>query len=271
MKLYRIGKVLLLMLLLALGVGAGMTASASGGPKVTDMANLLTTEEEVKLQELLRDVAEEYQCDVAVATTKSCGNRSPQSYTDDFYESNGYGYGPNLDGIILMVCMEERQFHLSTFGSAIDVFTDYGLQQIDEKITSYLSDGEYYEAFVKYGKMASEFLDEYESGGRVYDYNYLYKEKMSFQQRLLISLGVGLVAALIVLGILFAQLKSVGTERRAKEYVRDGSFHVTRSRDVFLYRNVTRRKIERNHSGGGGSRTHRTSGGRRAGGRTGSF
>ena len=26
------------------------------------------------------------------------------------------------------------------------------------------------------GKMASEFLDEYESGGRVYDYNYLYKE-----------------------------------------------------------------------------------------------
>ena len=145
------------------------------------------------------------------------------------------------------------------------------IDQIEEKCEAAFEAADLDYNLVKYGKMASEFLDEYESGGRVYDYNYLYKEKMSFQQRLLISLGVGLVAALIVLGILFAQLKSVGTERRAKEYVRDGSFHVTRSRDVFLYRNVTRRKIERNHSGSGGSRTHRTSGGRRAGGRTGSF
>ena len=43
------------------------------------------------------------------------------------------------------------------------------------------------------------------------------------------------------------------------------------ARDLFLYRTVTSRKIERESRGGGGSSTHRTSDGGRAGGRGGSF
>ncbi len=270
MKKYNGLRILLLTFLLVCTFG--MTAAAENDRKVVDMADLLTDEEEDKLQEQLAEISEKYQCDVVAATTDSCGGQSPQDFTDDFYYENGYGYGNDIDGIILMVSMEERKFHLATRGKAIQIFTDYGLEQIDDRITGYLSDAEYYDAFKKYGELAETFIKEYEKTGEGFDVNKLFKEKMSIGLRLLISVAAGLVAAVAVFFALRAQLKSVGVEKRAQEYVRDGSFHVTRSRDVFLYRTVHKeRKPDPPKGGGGGSSTHRTSGGGSAGGRTGSF
>lgn len=258
------------LLILMLSLLCGMSVSAVNSQKVTDNAEILTMQEEQELQEQFLEIAEQYQCDVVVLTTDSCEGKSPQTYTDDYYYQYGYGYGSDIDGIMLMVSMGDRKFHLATRGKAIDIFTDYGLEIIDEEITPYLSDGEYYKAFSVFGKMAEEFMVQYEQHGTGYDYGYAYEEPMSMRTRLLIAAGAGLLAALIVFAVLLAQLKSVGTESRAHEYVKDGSFRVTRSRDVFLYRTVQKVKKQENN-GGGGSRTHSTSGGGRAGGRTGSF
>ena len=57
---------------------------------------------------------------------------------------------------------------------------------------------------------------------------------------ILIALGVGLLVALIVTLIMKGQLKSVRFQRAASSYIRSGSFHLTQSYDLFLYRNVTR-------------------------------
>lgn len=251
----------------------GMPVSAQNDQKVADGADLLSDEEEEKLQERLSDIAERYQCDVVVATTDSCGGKSPQTYTDDFYYQNGYGFGDDLDGIILMVSMQERKFHLATRGKAnTEIFTDYGLEQIDERITGYLSEGEYSRAFLKFADLAEDFMKEAEKG-EPYDVRHEYRAPLSMGVRILIAVGVGLIAMVIVLVVLFMQLRSVAPKGEAREYVREGSFHVTRERDVFLYRTVSRRKIEKNPGGGGGggSSSHHTSDGGTAGGHTGSF
>ena len=245
-----------------------LPVSAVNETKVVDMADLLDEEEENALQQQFIKIAEAYECDVAVVTTDSCQGKSPQDYTDDYYYENGYGYGQDIDGIMLMVAMEERKFHLGTRGMAIDIFTDYGLQRIDDLITPDLSDGEYYKAFKKFGKLAEEFIVEAKTK-EPYSEAHPYKEKMGLGLRLLISLIAGLVAAAIVLAVLFGQLRSVRTKREAQDYVRDGSFHVNRKRDLYLYSTVTRIKKEKPQSGG--SSTHSTSDGGRAGGHTGSF
>lgn len=246
-------------------------AFAGNDRKVVDMAGLLDGSEAEKLQEQFTELADQYGCDVAVVTTDSCGGWSPQDYTDNYYEEHGYGCGSGNDGIMLMVSMGERKFHLATFGAAIDIFTDYGLEKIDELITPKLSAGEYYEAFHKFGDLAETFIREAETG-RPFDYSHSYKEPMSIGLRLLISLAVGALAAGGVLAVLFWQLRSVRSKGGAREYVRDGSFHVTRARDIFLYRTVTRHERPKENSGGpGGSTTHTTSGGSSAGGHTGSF
>ena len=69
---------------------------------------------------------------------------------------------------------------------------------------------------------------------------------------------VGLVLALIVTSVLKGQLKSVRKQDQANSYVRSGSMQVTLSRDIYLYRHVSRTKRESSNSSGsrsGGSRS----------------
>lgn len=249
-------------------LGVSFSASAENQQKISDAAGILSADEENALQEQMLQTAERYECDVAAAAVESCGSRTPGQFAEDYYLSNGYGYGAESDGIFLLVSMGDRQFYYATFGKATEIFTDYGLERIDEIVTPYLSDGEYYEAFSVFGKLAAEFAEEWENG-RAFDTDHKYKEEMSIVMRLLISLAAGLAAAGLILAGLFAQLKSVRARGGAYEYIREGSFRVTRQRDVFLYRTVTRIKREKPQSGG--STTHHSSSGGRVGGRGGSF
>lgn len=235
--------------------------------KLVDKVGLLSEDEAETLQTTLTEIAEKYQMDMVILITPSCDG-NPQWYTENYYETNGYGYGPYDDGVIFMLAMQERKFHIAPFEGAMRVFTDYGMDRIDQLITPDLKDGDYYEALVTYTDLCEKFFAE-EEAGRPFDYDHPYKKHMSFALQLLIALGIGLVITGIVLFILYAQLKSVSWNKQAHEYVKDGSFQVTNSKDLFLYKSVVKHKIEKSSSGGTSS--HSTGGGHSAGGHTGSF
>lgn len=276
------------------------TALAANDQKVADTADLLSVSEAEALQEYLGSISEKYQCDVVAATTDSFDGKGRQDYTDDFYCENGYGYGTDTDGILLMINMEDREYQYSTWGSAISVFTDYGLEKIDEQVTPYLKKGDVYQAFRTYGELAEEFLQEAESavpydrnhpygaeeaaadhyrdqeeGGRYQDHGSRDHEKRSMAAQAGTALAAGAAVTFVVLFVLVRQLRTVRAKNRAQDYIREGSFRITRMNDLFLYRTVTRRKIERPENNGpggsGGSTIHTTSSGRSAGGRGGSF
>lgn len=249
--------------------------AAAAGDKVVDRAGLLSPEQEERLEKRLSEAAEKYSCDMAVVTTDSTGGLSTMTYADDFYENNGYGVGPDRDGLLLLISMEERDWWITTWGSAIDTFTDYGIGTIGDEIVGELGSGDYYEAFMEFAGLAEEFLEQAQKG-EPYDVYHEYRTPFPFAAKLAIACGIGLVAALLTLLAFRAQLRSVSYGKGAQQYVRQGSFHLTRSNDLYLYRTVTRTKIERpapssGHSGGGGSSVHTTSGGSRAGGGGGKF
>lgn len=237
------------------------TAAYAREQKVADMADLLSETEEIKLQERLAEISERYQCDVVAATTDSFAGKDRQTYTDDYYYESGYGYGADLDGIILMVNLNAREFHYATRGAAIRIFNDRILERIDEKVTPYLSSGEYADAFMKYADLAEKYLKLAAEGES--------ENGLSTGMQLLIAVIAGAVVAAIVLLVLFGQLRTVRPKGCAKEYVRAGSFHVTGASDLYLYRTVSKQRIEKND--GGGSTTHASAGGGRSGGRGGSF
>lgn len=256
-------------LLALLLLGAGLTGYAKG-EAVSDQAGILTTRQEQSLEEQFDGIREEYRCDLGVVTVESCGGRSIQSFTDDYYYRQGYGMGEERSGILLMISMGDREWYVATRGEAIRVFTDYGLEILEEQIVPYLSEGEYERAFETFGDLCENFLKEAKEN-RPYDRDHPYRRPMPLWLRGVICLVSGLAVGGGILAVLTAQLRSVGYEKRAQEYVRDGSFRITGARDLFLYRTITSRRIERSHPGGGGSSTHRTSDGGRAGGRGGSF
>lgn len=78
-----------------------------------------------------------------------------------------------------------------------------------------------------------------------------------------VSSGVtGLLASLVYVSRERRKLRSVNARSQASEYYRKGSMDLTESRDIFLYRSVSRTRIQRTttssggHSGGGGGGSH---------------
>ena len=238
--------------------------------RVVDMADLLDNSEEADLLSMLDEISNRQELDVVVVTVNTLDGKTPMDYADDFYDYNGYGFGENRDGVLLLVCMEDRDWRISTSGYGITVFTDAGIEYISEKFLPDLSDGNYADAFTTYAELCDEFITQARTGDP-YDTNNLPKEPFNVFTSLLISLAVGILVSLIVTGKMKGKLKTVRMQPAAEEYVRKGSMLVTESSDLFLYSHVDRRAKSKDNDSGGRSSTHTSSSGSSHGGGGGKF
>jgi len=238
-------------------------------PLVYDEADLLTDSEEAALLARLEELSDSADMDVAVVIVDSIGAYSPMEYADDYFDYNGFGRGDNRDGLVLLVSMEYRDWWISTHGYAVEVFTDAGMEYIGEQVTPYLSDGDYAAAFEEFAIQCEAFIAQAETGDP-FDTHNLPKDPFDPLMALVIALIAGFIIGMIYTGTLKGQLKTVRRQAAASGYVKNGSLHVTNSKDLFLYRNVSR-TVRQTSSSGGGSSTHRSSSGASHGGRGGKF
>lgn len=221
-------------------------------PLVYDEADLLNEQEETELLDKLENITDKYGVEVAVATVNTTDGVEMNKFTDDFYDDNYYGLGEDYDGILFMVSIQDRNWHITTHGYARTVFTQDGLEYLRDKILPDLKDDDFTESFNIYADTCELFLAQAETG-EPYDSSNLPKEPFSLVW-IPISLGVGFLLALICILIMRSQLKSVRNQESAVDYVRDGSMQVTRSNDIFLYHTVTRtEKAKDNDSSSSGS------------------
>lgn len=235
----------------------------SGMPRLVDDSDVLSVEEESELLSRLDSVSEAHQFDLVVVIVDDFAGMSAMDYADDFFDYNGYGYGSSRDGSLLLIGVNEDYRWISTSGFGITAFTDAGIQYIGSEIVSDIQSGFYYDGIDSYITLCDDFITQAENG-EPYDNGNLPKGKFSFFFTLLISLVVGFVVALIVVLIMKSQLKTVRRQAAASSYLKAGSMKVTESRDVFLYRNVSKVKKAENNSSG--SSTHSSSSGRTHGG-----
>ena len=244
--------------------------SASEYYPVFDEPDLLTDSEESELIAKLENICSQKQMEVVVAAFETIGDYSPMEYADDFYDYNGYGYGENRDGLILIVVMDTRDWWISTCGKAITTFTDAGIDYIGEQIVPYMADGDYYGAFSRFAEQCVAYIDQ-ANAGDPYDTHNLPKDPFNAVTALVIAVVIGFIVGKIYTGSLKGQLKTVQAQRAAANYVKNGSMNVTNSRDFFLYRNVSKVARETSSSRSGGSSTHTSSSGAAHGGGGGKF
>lgn len=127
-------------------------------PLLVDEGDILTDSEEASLLATLERISAEQKCDIVIVVPRSLGYKSATEYADDWYDLNGFGYGSTKDGILLMVCMEERDWATSTAGAAQDWFDDYTLERIESRVVSNLSNGSYYDAFMAFAEGCEQTL-----------------------------------------------------------------------------------------------------------------
>ena len=244
------------------GIGAYMDAAVLYFPELTaaaetteaampeneqflyDEADLLTDSEEVTLIEKLKDVSRACNAQLVVVTIASMDGGDIDSHVDYLYDSMGFGYGENHDGVLLLVCMDPREYRILSNGYA---GTAIGPDQIDtlcDFMETYLPNGHYTSAFHSFADQSGEFLEYYLMGS-----------PFKVGKSLAISLIIGIIAGLIVAFILKGQLKSVRKQDQAHRYVKPDSMTVNIQYDIFLYRTVTRtqkqKRVESTSSGSG--------------------
>lgn len=239
--------------------------------RLADFADLLDADQEEELETKLNQISEDYDCDIVVDIEESIDGMDPTAYADDFFDYNDYGMGDDKSGILFMLTMSERKWAISTHGEAISIFTDAGQEYITDNIVSYFSDGDYYEGFTQFADLCEKFIVQAQSG-EPYDVGNLPEEEIPFYISFLIALVIGFVIALIVSLVMRSGMKTVHMKPDAADYLKVGSLHINRSRDMFLYHHVTRTaKPKNDSSSGGGSSTHTSSSGQTHGGSSGSF
>ena len=243
-------KIICLFLCLLICVAIAVPAFAAENTEfLYDEADLLTPEEEAALLKKLASVSTQYEAQIIVATIASMDGGNIDTYVDYVYDSMGFGYGENHDGVLILVCMDPREYRILSNGFAGVAIDPDDISKIGDEIVGNLSDGDYAGAFNEFVDECAYYLDGHING---FPFN--------AGKSLAISLIVGVVIGLIVAFILKGQLKSVHSQSYAQEYVKNGSMHVNLSNDIFLYRNVTRTQKQSSGSSGSGG-TARSKGG----------
>ena len=235
-----------------------------------DSAEVLTTDELESLKSKLAQISDENNIDVGVVTVDYLDGKSAQEFANDLFEQNKFGKGENRDGILLLVATEDREWAMSTHGSAKEAFNEEGLDFLSGEFLQYLAEDDYYSAFENFANNARELGamyvlgDPYGEEEYIDDENYPVDENIVEEEKginneiwIPLSIVMGCAISLVIMMMYKSQLKSVKSESRADDYLMD--MKLVKSQDIFLYRTVTRTMRPKNEnnssdfsSGGGG-------------------
>lgn len=234
-------KLLSILFVVVLCLSLAISVFAASGADIYDEADLLSTREEAQLAGKLSEISEEFDAQIVIMTVSSTGGNI-DAYIEEKFDSMNMGYGENRDGVLLLVCMDDREYRILGNGYAGEAIGPSQIDAIGDAIVSDLSDGAYGDAFSTFADQCAYYLDGYLNG---FPFN--------VGKNLVVALIVGVVAGVVVAFILKKQLKSVRQQKQANVYIKSGSMQITTRRDLFLYREVSRTKKDTSKSSGSGS------------------
>lgn len=249
-------KYLLILFLMVIGINNVQAFDTS--LKVYDYAQVLTQEEESNLRRNINLYIANHNMDMALVTVKYHTKTDTMNYADDFYDYNGFGIGPNYDGVIFVIdfTFGYIDIWMSTTGKAISVYTDSRIDSILDSVAYKKNDG-YYEMFNAFIEKSNYYASE---GIPIYnDYN---DTGIDWSKILTISV---LIPTVIII-ILILKNKMVKAATHATHYLVEGSVVINKRNARFVTTHTTSVRINDSSSSGGGSSTHRSSSGRSHGG-----
>ena len=246
--------ILSLILIFTITIPVTVSAFAEDHPsRLVDQSDILTQDEKTELEGILNEISDRQKMDVVVVTTPTLEGKTIADYANDFFDYNGYGYGPKKDGILLLLSTSDRNWQISTSGYGITVFTNDGLSYLSEKFLPYLSDDEYLMAFETYARWCDDYITE-ASENRPYDTTNMPKEKPGMKW-IFYSLLIGFTISFIIAMIKRSSMKSIVQQHSAQQYTRPGSFQITYKNDRFIRTYTTSRRIETKSDSGSSTNT----------------
>lgn len=242
---------LLLALCITMLLAGSLCALASEPqlPYVTDAAELLSDEAELKLTQMALQVEQTYGVGVYMVTVEDYREFDPSGVyeaTYGIYHAYTMGAGSGREGIMLLISMRERDYALFRYGEKTAyAFNEYGLAKLEEEFLDNFAQDDWSGGFGDYIRTCADYLESAEAGKPV---------SKSPATMILLFAVISLGIAAIVCAVLVGQMKTVHKKTSAEGYA-VGSVYLTDQFDQFTHRTETRRKIERSSSGSGHSKS----------------
>ncbi len=204
---------------------------------LVDDALLLSDLEASVVSNNLESASAAHNAQVAIMTVTETDGRSVDNYIEYIYDSMGYGYGPQHDGVLLLICMDTRDYRILSNGFVADAIGPDEINAIGDAMVDDLSAGNYASAFCTFAEKCEYYINGHLNGF-----------PFDLTKNLIIAAGVGILASMAVTAGLKGQLKTVHKKKEANAYVRAGSVQITQSNDFFLYRDITRQARQKSSS-----------------------
>ena len=211
-KLFSLLTALVLCLLCAVPAFAEM-------PLVMDTYELFKPEATAELEQKAQDASAGHGVNVYLLTVSDIGGQNVREFAKDWYRNYDLGYGEGKSGILFLIALDSRDYVTITYGGGVTAFTDYRIEQIEDAVVPYLSDNDWAEAASEYLSMCADTLDFYAEHGEPLDVD---NDTSGWPILLLIVIGVPMIIAGIVCGVLYSQMKTARLKTEANDYIGAG-------------------------------------------------
>ena len=240
-------KILFILTMLAAFLVNGVAMAASS---LLDNADLLSPRQEREVLQVLEQVEKAHEVRVAVVTMPSIGNNSMAAYAnklvDDVYNDGAKG------NMVLLQVTDQRKWYISTDRKLKDITgTNDAVNYMSKAFVSYLSNGDYANAYKAYATKANDLLDYYAKNGKP-----VKKEKpFPNEPALVFALFGAFIFTKSVRKSLLDSMSNVNAAVAADAYLDERSFELKDSSDTYMYSNVVavpRPRGNGHHGGGSG-------------------
>ena len=162
---------LLLLFVFCLMLCVNVAAAEQTGAQlsyVTDAAGLLSENENMLLEKMAESVSQKYGVGVYIVTVEDyrdfhSGGVYKATYT--IYHQYTMGEGPNRDGIMLLLSMDNRNWAMFCYGSRCEyTFNSYGQEKLEKVFLDNFGENDWYGGFEDYIKECSVYLEKAASG-----------------------------------------------------------------------------------------------------------
>ncbi len=199
---------------------------------IKDRTGLISIARREKLNKKLAGYSEECKCDFAVLVVDSLGGLSSSEYAEKYYESSGCGYGETKDGVLLLLSITgvegENDWNVYRSAKVKEWYSDKTVSKLMKPVVKKLKAGDYTGAVERYADGFKGQFGKHASPSLIW---------------LPLSFVIGFAIAFIVMKIKTANLQSVYSQTDANSYIKEESFVINSSNDIFIDKEVSKSAI----------------------------
>ena len=202
-------------------------------PLVMDTYELFKPEVTAELEQKAQDASAGHGVNVYLLTVADIGGQNVREFAKDWYRNYDLGYGEGKSGILFLIALDSRDYVTITYGGGVTAFTDYRIEQIEEDVVPKLSDGDYTDAAETFLSLCADTLDFYAEQGEPLDVDNDPGSSLGVFGVVLV-VGISMLAAAIVCGILCSRMKTAVEKTEANDYMPEHGLDLTLKEDRYL-------------------------------------